>query len=199
MKALLKKDFYVLLKQMWIFVLMIVILTAVGNNFYIIFSVVWASMLPYTALAYDERSHWDQLAAMMPYSTREIVLSKYVLGWICMAGAMALCLVVSLARMVFSSTTPDFSTLFMALLIGVIAIDITLPLVLRFGVERGRMGFMAIIAGVAIVGGILVSNVAIFGPTLLTAPMVVAVMTAVPATILSIPLSIRMYQTQSRI
>ena len=46
-------------------------------------------MLPYTAMAYDERSKWNQLAAMMPYSDRDIVLSKYVFGWLFILAATA--------------------------------------------------------------------------------------------------------------
>ena len=98
MSALIRKDFYVLWKQMRFFLLLVIVFSVIGSEFYTIFAVVWASMLPYTALAYDERSHWDQLAAMMPYSTRNMVLSKYVLGWLCMAGAMMLCLTVSVVR-----------------------------------------------------------------------------------------------------
>ena len=85
MKALVQKDFYVIWKQMRILVLVLALLSMVNSAFNTVFLVVWCSMLPYTAMAYDERSHWNQLAAMMPYSKRDIVLSKYVLGWLCMA------------------------------------------------------------------------------------------------------------------
>ena len=36
------------------------------------FAFVYSAMLPITAMAYDERSKWDKLAAMMPYSKRSI-------------------------------------------------------------------------------------------------------------------------------
>ena len=44
----------------------------------------YAAMMPISALAYDENCKWDQLAAMMPYSVRDIVLSKYLFGYICL-------------------------------------------------------------------------------------------------------------------
>ena len=66
MKALVRKDFYVLWKQMRIIVLILSLMSVVGGTFNSVFVVVWCSMLPFTAIAYDERSHWDQLAAMMP-------------------------------------------------------------------------------------------------------------------------------------
>ena len=77
MSALLLKDYYVIFRQMKIFLLLILVFSCIPGTFYSTFAVVYASMLPYTALAYDERSKWDQLAAMMPYSARDVVLSKY--------------------------------------------------------------------------------------------------------------------------
>ncbi|MCI8689067.1 MAG: ABC-2 transporter permease [Oscillibacter sp.] len=193
MSALIRKDFYVLWKQMRFFLLLVVVFSVIGSEFYTIFAVVWASMLPYTALAYDERSHWDQLAAMMPYSTRNMVLSKYVLGGLCMAGAMMLCLTVSAVRGMVLHTTPDFLALAMAAFIGIFSIDLTLPLVLRFGVERGRMGFLLVIICVAILGSMLISNLTILR-SLMAVPMLSIALGAVFATAISIPLSIRMYQ-----
>lgn len=85
MSALLLKDYYVIFRQMKIFLLLILVFSCIPGTFYSTFAVVYASMLPYTALAYDERSRWDQMAAMMPYSARDVVLSKYLFGWIAVA------------------------------------------------------------------------------------------------------------------
>ena len=85
MTALLLKDYYVIFRQMKIFLLLILVFSCIPGTFYSTFAVVYASMLPYTALAYDERSRWDQMAAMMPYSARDVVLSKYLFGWIAVA------------------------------------------------------------------------------------------------------------------
>ena len=87
MSALVRKDCCVLWKQMRIFLVVILFIAVFNGAFGNVFIVVWASMMPFTAMAYDERSKWDQLAAMMPYSVRDIVLSKYVLGWLCMGAA----------------------------------------------------------------------------------------------------------------
>ena len=65
MKALIKKDIYVIWKQMRMFVLLILALSMINNTFNAVFLVVWCSMLPYTAMAYDEQSHWDQMAVMI--------------------------------------------------------------------------------------------------------------------------------------
>ncbi|WP_295747997.1 ABC-2 transporter permease [uncultured Oscillibacter sp.] len=193
MKALVQKDFYVIWKQMKIFVLVLVLLSMVNSAFYTMFLVVWCSMLPYTAMAYDERSHWNQLAAMMPYSKRDIVLSKYVLGWICMAASGVFCLAVQAASGIFSGNGPSVLTLLASLCLGIISLDITLPAVLRFGVERGRMIFMVVLFGVVVSIGVLVDVVDEL-PSLPIPLMALLPLGAAAGTALSIPLSIKLYQ-----
>ena len=150
-------------------------------------------MLPYTAMAYDERSHWNQLAAMMPYSKRDIVLSKYVLGWICMAASGVFCLAVQAAAGIVSGSAPSVPTLLASLCLGIITLDITLPAVMRFGVERGRMIFMVLIFGVVIFIGVLVDMVDEL-PSLPVPLAVLLPLGAAAGTALSIPLSMKLYK-----
>ena len=193
MKALIQKDFYVIWKQMRIYVVIILLLSMINSAFNIVFLVVWCSMLPYTAMAYDERSHWNQLASMMPYSRRDIVLSKYVLGWLCIAAAGVLCLALQAVSGIFSGNAPSVLTLLASLCLGIICLDITLPAVLRFGVERGRMLFMVLIFGVAVSVGALAEMVDEF-PSLPIPLMMLLPVAATAATAVSIPLSIKLYQ-----
>ncbi|MCI8819625.1 MAG: ABC-2 transporter permease, partial [Oscillibacter sp.] len=143
--------------------------------------------------AYDERSHWNQLAAMMPYSKRDIVLSKYVLGWICMAAVGVFCLAVQAAAGIVSGSAPSVPTLLASLCVGIISLDITLPAVLRFGVERGRMIFMVLIFGVMISIGVLVDMVDEL-PSLSVPLAVLLPLGAAVGTALSIPLSMKLYK-----
>lgn len=89
MKGLLLKDWYTLIKQMKIMLVLMLVFACVPGYSMAAFAVVYAAMLPVTALAYDERSKWDELAAMLPYSVREIVGGKYVLGVTAVAAAGA--------------------------------------------------------------------------------------------------------------
>ncbi len=192
MKALIQKDFFVIWKQMRIFVVIILLLSIMNSAFNIVFLVVWCSMLPYTAMAYDERSHWNQLAAMMPYSKRDIVLSKYVLGWLCMAAAGFLCLAARVALGRFLESEVDASIVLVSLCLGVISLDVTLPAIMRFGVERGRMIFMVVIFGAALGAGLALDAVDIPSvplPAMALLPLAAAVLTAV-----SIPLSMKLYK-----
>ena len=193
MKALLLKDFYVIWKQMRIFLVVVLLMSLVNGTFNCVFIVVWCSMLPYTAMAYDGQSHWDQLAAMMPYSKRDIVLSKYVLGWLCMAAAMVLSGVIQVISSFLGRGSLDLLTLGLSFLGGMISLAITLPMVLRFGVERGRWGFMVIIFGVAALGG-AIAGMAEELPGISLPAMALLPIAAIAATAVSVPLSMKLYQ-----
>lgn len=195
MKALIMKDACVLWKQMRIFVFLLAVMSVTGGAFNSVFIVVWCSMLPYTAIAYDERSHWNQLAAMMPYSRRDLVLSKYVLGWLCMAVCAAGSMALQAAATLIGRGGPDVSMMLGSLLTGVICLDLTLPMIFRFGVERGRMIFMLIVFAAAVAGGAAADVAEEIGripvPVIALLPLAAVVCTAV-----SISLSMKLYRSE---
>ena len=200
MKALLMKDCYVLWKQMRIFILILLVFCLFNGSFGNLFVVIWASMMPYTAMAYDERSKWNQLAAMMPYSTRDIVLSKYALGWLCMIAAMAFCLVAqNLSRFAGADMleVAPLSSYLLGLLAGILALNLTLPLFFRFGVEKGRMWMFLLIILVCGATGALSSvtiSVADGYASMAFQNSILAALVAldVVSTAISVPLSMRL-------
>ena len=195
MSALLLKDYYVIFRQMRIFLLLILVFSCIPGTFYSTFAVVYAAMLPYTALAYDERSKWEQLAAMMPYSHRDIVLSKYVFGWIAVAIAAA-------ATFVWLSdvTGPSVPVILLSVCVAVCILDITLPMMFRFGVEKGRLAmFLIIFLVCASAGGIAtIEQSSLDGGFYLSFSLVPAAIAAVVLTVVSIPMAIRFYGRRSR-
>lgn len=203
MSALLLKDYYVIFRQMKVFLLLILVFSCIPGTFYSTFAVVYAAMLPYTALAYDERSKWDQLAAMMPYSDRDIVLSKYVFGWIGVAIAAAATFVIqSVLAFVWLSdvTGPSVPVILLSVCVAVCILDITLPLMFRFGVEKGRLVmFFVIFLVCASAGGIAtIEQSSLDGGFYLSFSLVPAVIAAAVLTAVSIPLAIRLYGRRSR-
>ena len=200
MSALLLKDYYVIFRQMKIFLLLILVFSCIPGTFYSTFAVVYASMLPYTALAYDERSKWDQLAAMMPYSARDVVLGKYVFGWIGVAVAAAATFVLqTILSFVWLSdvTGPSVPVILLSVCVAVCILDITLPMMFRFGVEKGRLAMFLIIflvcASSSAISIIDRSGGPDVGFQMWAPPVVTVVLTAV-----SIPLAIRSYSRRSR-
>lgn len=201
MQALILKDFYVMWKQTRIFLLVILVFSAIPGSFNAVFAVIYAAMLPYTAMAYDERSKWNQLAAMMPYSDRDIVLSKYAFGWLFILAASAASLILpaalSLVWPAAGSASP--AALLLALCVSVCVLDLTLPLMFRFGTERGRLLMFFIIFLVCGSAGAMAS----IAPDLDRTPslfsvLLTAALAAVVLTVLSVPLSIRLYRRRRR-
>ena len=152
MKALLIKDFLTLSKMIRTIVVLVVILACIPQLNMSVFFMVYCTLLPVSALGYDERTKWDTLSAMMPYRPWEIVMSKYVLGYILLIAITALALLTTgVAGLVTGApVAPDayLSGLLYAA-VATLFLAITLPLVYRFGVEKGRLAF-AIGIGVGI-------------------------------------------------
>ena len=199
MSALILKDYYVIFRQMRIFLLLVLVFSCIPGAFYSTFAVVYASMLPYTALAYDERSHWDQMAAMMPYADRDIVLGKYVFGWLSTAAAAAATFVLQtvLAAVWSGAEGPSVPVILLSVCVAVCILDITLPMMFRFGVEKARLAMFLIIflvcAGAGAISVIDQSGGPDFGFQMWAPPAVAVVMTAV-----SVPLSVRFYGRRRR-
>ena len=197
MKALLLKDTYVIWKQMKIFLIIILVFSAIPSGFNSAFAVIYAAMMPYTAMAYDERSKWDQMAAMMPYSPRDIVLGKYVFGWLCIAAAMVLSALFQ-GLLSFLGASLSLALLAMSALSGLCVLAITLPVMFRFGVEKGRLAmFLIIFLVCGTAGGI--SSITISegsGATFAVQNLLLLILlvAAVVLTAVSVPLSMRFYR-----
>ncbi|HHV50943.1 MAG TPA: ABC-2 transporter permease [Candidatus Avimonas sp.] len=149
MKGLILKDIYTLIKQTRIILLLVIFFSITPGYSGASFAVVYGAMLPITALAYDERCKWNTLAAMMPYSARDMVLSKYLLGYITVGSATLLTVTaqtfIALFRNSDSAANDILSILFVALT-GTVVLAVNLPIVFKMGVEKGRYIFMFLIA-----------------------------------------------------
>lgn len=200
MKALILKDFYVIGKQMKVFLLFILVMSAIPSSFNQVFAVMYAAILPYTAMAYDERSKWDQLSAMMPYSRREIVQSRYVFGWLCILAAAGLSALMQIVLRIFLRwETMSLTVWLVAICCAVIILAISLPMMFFFGVEKGRLAMFLIIFLICGSAGTISS---VFGstslPRIASVPLLVLPAAACLLSLVSIPLSIRFYSRKNR-
>ncbi len=155
MKGLLLKDYFTLLKQLRFYLIFLLIFTIIPNMNLSSIAIVYAAMLPITVIAYDERSKWDQLAAMMPYSKRELVFSKYLLGYIGVAifSVITLVLQVTVGLIGKSGFSAEQAmTILVTAAAALILLAINLPFMFWLGVERGRVVFMIIIGVTVFLG-----------------------------------------------
>lgn len=144
-KALLLKDWLVLSRQMKVFLVLIAVFSAVPVLSVSSFAIVYSAMLPYTAMAFDERDKWDRLAAMMPYRESDLVLSKYLLGYAGLAGVLA---VAACSRLLLHRTE-ELAMLAVLAAVALLVLAFSAPLLFRWGVERGRMLFVFLMVAVA--------------------------------------------------
>ena len=157
MKSLLLKDFYVITKQLKIFLIIIPVIALTTGEVMSTFSILLGAVLPMTAIAYDERSKWNELAAMMPYSKFDLIFSKYLLGYLCMFGAA---LLVFIGQIIGKNNgivviDDDINVLLFAVMGGLIFIAINTPILFKFGSEKGRFVFIITMALVGASGPIL--------------------------------------------
>ena len=200
MKALLMKDMYVFWRRMKLFALLVVIFAAISSTFQNTFAIFYAAMVPYSLFSVDETSKWDKLAAMLPYSTFELVASKYLLGGIATGCCTALVLAFrSIAALVSGAEglTP-WLVIFMSAFGAVLIMDITLPLVFRYGVEKARMTMLFLLAAVCGGAGAMAALTNEVMPFDFSLPAAVLPLAAVVATVVSVKASMRNYEKRER-
>ena len=200
MKGLLLKDILTLYKQTKIILLLMVVFACIPGLPTSAFAVFYGAMMPITALAYDERSKWDELAAMMPYTAKAIVGSKYVLGLTLVLPV----LVLSMLSRLFVHSTPIVSEETMSLLItaclSLILMAIDLPFMFHFGVEKGRLIYILltcvfVVAGVNYAGKLADAVNGIETAMVTTVPLLLLA-AAVIALLLSYVISVRVYRAR---
>ena len=198
MKALLLKDWYVLRKQVWSYLLIVLVWGLIPSLTLNLLAVVYGAMIPYTAMAYDQQSRWNTFARMLPYREKDIVLSRYVLGWLCTAVGGAAVLVFQNVLSLFS---PRFGcspwTVLAASCVGLLLLDINVPLMLRYGTEKARwVSKLVIILACASTGalGALVNDAKTATAAVLSLALPGLLALTVIATAVSILLSLKFYR-----
>ena len=141
MKALLLKDFYVVTKNMKVLIILMLFMTLVNEPTFLMISAIYGSMFPMTALAYDERSYFNKLAKVFPYSAFSITVSKYLFGYICLALSLVFTLTV---QMLFYG---EFSSMIIVLgiIFGTCCMAFSLPPMFKYGSAKGRLVFIFLV------------------------------------------------------
>lgn len=199
MKALLLKDYYTLGKSLRSLALIVLLWSVIPMAFLNVFAMIYGSMIPYSAMAYDQRSRWDKFTRMLPYSDQAAVMSRYVLGWIFILASAAIVMLSQGILSQLSILSAFFSALplrilFVALCIGCLLLALNIPLMLRFGAEKARLvsaltTFLVFASAGALSG---LADAESTAPVMLALP-VLAVL-AIIATAVSIPLSLKIYR-----
>lgn len=114
------------------------------NSFFLSLLGVMAALLPITALSYDEKSNWDKYALTMPIERKDIVLCKYVLSII----LSIFVLIISLTYQILIKVSFEkaVETSVSGFCVALLTPALILPILFKFGVEKGRIMMLCIIA-----------------------------------------------------
>lgn len=143
MKGLILKDFINLKKQSKITAILIVFYfllskTTKSTGMFEGMILILFAMMPITAISYDERANWDKYGLTMPVSRAEMVLSKYILGLILSTFSLVLIFIIQIL-MGTEMNKENITVPFVIFGISILFISLILPIMFRFGVEKGRM------------------------------------------------------------
>lgn len=205
MKGLLIKDWYMALKSgrfLLIFALGFMVLGAVtGENaispFY---PMIACCTLPVSLYSLDEKSRWNGYCAGLPISKKKVVTVKYIEVAILSVSLIAISFITQGARMLIiggDSLGELARSSALWLLAGVFSPCLMLPIVLRFGSEKGRIAYYVIIF--AMVGALMAFSDTLFDTsslgTIINAPGAIAMLLAAAALlILSWAISVKLYE-----
>lgn len=147
MKALLIKDFYLMIKTCKLFLIMILAIFFMAVFFperaaVYLYATILMGMLSHSLLAIEERDGSDKYYLICPVSKKQLVAEKYVLSVIFVA-------VISLAIAVLEVIkSTDINTVFFILSlvvsVGLVFPSISMPIMFRFGYAKGKILFMCL-------------------------------------------------------
>ena len=208
MKGLLRKEWYLIKRHCRTYLLVCAVFLAASavlkanNNLFLSFyPCMLAGIVPTTLLAYDEQSRWNVYSDTLACTRRQIVSSKYLVGLALEAVMLLLCIAAIALRMIRGAAVSIEELLLQAGLMTFVALIIpvfSLPLMLRFGAEKGRIFFFAAVT-VACVGSLTLSNTLLEGGSAQLPPnaVLIAVLAIAAGLVLyglSWLLSIRIYR-----
>lgn len=159
MKGLILKDLYMVFKYCKIIYILVAIFSIVAvfdnsTTYWIIFPVVLSSTVSITILAYDERSKWISYSDTLPFTRSQAVSSKYILTILSVGTTW---IVLSVIQVISGLIRGNFIfvdyivTITVVLSLGLISPSLMLPIVFKYGTEKGRIAYYAIVA--ILVGG----------------------------------------------
>lgn len=153
MKGLLLKDWYMVKTYCRAYLLIAVAFIALSflsdnNMFFVFYPCLLCGMIPVNLLAYDERSRWTQYSGTLPYTKKQIVSGKYLIG---LFAQLAILMATGVGQVVKMSVAGNFVfgnfavLMLLLLIVSTLSSSICLPFVFKLGVEKGRTAYYIMI------------------------------------------------------
>ena len=201
MKGLLQKDFYLMrtLARSYAFILGVFFLLSLtgvyDGTFLCTFLVLMCVMIPANTFSYDEQAKWDKYAASLPAGRPGVVRAKYLFTLLVSLAALALAALLQ-ALLFFLGRAGTATLLEAELSAGILMTAILLPLLFRFGSQRGRLYLVLVVAVLTggTVGGAMVLSEAGLDASILLTLLAAAPLVGLVALVPSYFLSLRIYR-----
>ena len=163
MKGLLLKDWYMLKAYCRTYLMIAVIFFGVAffskdNLMFLFYPCILCGMIPINLLAYDESSHWQSCFLTLPYTRNQYVSCKYLIGLVIQLIITALSGIIFSIQMISSGTFILSEVLILILLVYMVSslnAALCMPLIFRFGAEKGRIAFLLMFAVIGAAGFIM--------------------------------------------
>lgn len=169
MKALLIKDWKLLMSQKQFFLVTIVIVgaflfTARSPAFVVSYATIMYTVFTISTISYDDYHNGMSFLMTLPVSRTDYVAEKYTFGILMGSGTSAV--VMAAAAAVFKVRDTGISaeelllSVMTAMLVAVFFLAFTIPVQLKFGAEKGRMALMAVsmLCFVLVMGGAVLAE-----------------------------------------
>ncbi len=148
MKGIILRELYVLKGVAKLYIAMIIIfslLAAVTDNAYFsLFPALFAGLLPYTVLYYDEKGKWDIYSQILPVTRAKSVIANYLVGFF----AVLCVAVITVIGLVSAEDKVTYAIgLTLSYAVGLGLPSVTLPIYYRLGTIKGKFAGI-IISGI---------------------------------------------------
>ena len=165
MKALLIKDLSYLKSSRILVIVPVVglILSLSGGSFFITWVCIMAASMVQTTFTYDEFENGMSYLLTLPVSRRQYVRSKYLMALLCVAAMIcaALALTCVLDAVMGRAQEDLLTSAVTGLIVADLYISVSIPGIIRLGVERGRWVVLGVsaVAAALIVGAAVVAEI----------------------------------------
>ena len=160
MTGLILKDFMVMKKTLFIYAIIGVVygymdLTQERHGVMFAMMLICSAMVPVSSISYDERCKWDKLANTTPVSRSGIIIAKYLFALILTAisSVYVFCVYLMDKEM---TIVDNISLVAVMALIAMFYQAVLMPIIIKFGSEKGRMFMMiALFLPIALIGVVI--------------------------------------------
>lgn len=145
MWGLIKKDLLIIISNIRTLIFLVIVYggMAISGDFNFSYALsIVGVMLLLTTFSYDEYNHFDAYSISLPGGKKNFVKSKYMAGLLVSVISTTLAMLLTLAGQIYTNMI-NLEELFIiyvsSLMICLVTITIMFPLLLKYGVEKGRL------------------------------------------------------------